>query len=94
MMSTVRLDGAHQVTELWSKHHPDEFMPYGCQSLVAVGSRVYGFSTEGFVMIAEQGKTSVSCYRLPMQFDHIYGVTGSGVAVLGSGSTVYLLNLS
>ena len=32
MMSTVRLDGAHQVTELWSKHHPDEFMPYGCQS--------------------------------------------------------------
>ena len=68
-------------------------MPYGCQSLVAVGSRVYGFSTEGFVMIAEQGRTSVSCYRLPMQFDRIYGVTATGYAVLGSGSTVYLLNL-
>ena len=30
IMSTVNLDGANQITELWSRHHPDEFMPYGC----------------------------------------------------------------
>ena len=30
IMSTVKLDGANQITELWSRHHPDEFMPYGC----------------------------------------------------------------
>lgn len=31
MMSTVRLDGSNQIVELWAKHQPDEFMPYGCE---------------------------------------------------------------
>lgn len=68
-------------------------MPYGCRSMIARGSRVYGFSTEGYVMIAEQGKSDVACYRLPMQFDTVYGVTGNSFAVLGSGTTVHMLNL-
>ena len=86
--------GMHDLRMIRANLDQQVRMPYGCQSLVAVGNRVYGFSTEGFVMIAEQGKTSVSCYRLPMQFDRIYGVTENGYAVLGSGSTVYLLNLN
>ena len=69
-------------------------LPYGCQSLIARNNRVYGFSTEGYVVIAEQGKTSVPAYRLPMQFDKIYGVTSNNYAVLGSGTTIYMLNLS
>lgn len=69
-------------------------LPYGCQSLIARNNRVYGFSTEGYVVIAEQGVQSVSAYRLPMQFDKIYGVTANNCAVLGSGSTIYMLNLA
>ena len=69
-------------------------MPYGCQSLIARNNRVYGFSTDGYVMIAEQNVPSVVAYKLPMLFDKVYGVTGNNFAVLSSGTTVYLLNLS
>ena len=69
-------------------------LPYGCQSLIARGSRVYGFSTEGYVVIAEQGRDIVNAYRLPMQFEKIYGVTANNYAVLGSGSTIYMLHLA
>ena len=69
-------------------------LPYGCQSLIARGNRVYGFSTEGYVVIAEQGKNIVNAYRLPMQFEKIYGVTANNYAVLGSGSTIYMLHLA
>ena len=31
MMSTVRLNGVNQIVELWAKHQPDEFMPFGCK---------------------------------------------------------------
>lgn len=69
-------------------------LPYGCQSLIARGNRVYGFSTEGYVCIAEQGQLSARAYRLPVSFDRVYGVTESGYAVLGSGTMVHLMNLS
>ena len=69
-------------------------MPYGCQSLIARNNRVYGFSPQGFVMIATQGQRQVNAYQLPMLFDRVYGVTLNNVAVLGSGDTVYMLNLS
>ncbi|MBR7187281.1 MAG: hypothetical protein IKD53_01880 [Clostridia bacterium] len=69
-------------------------MPYGAQSLVVRNNRVFGFSTEGYVMIAEQGKAEVSAYRLPLQFDKVYGVTRDSCAVLGNGNTIYLLSLA
>ena len=69
-------------------------MPYGCQSLIARNDRVYGFSTQGYVMIAVQGQSKVNAYQLPMLFDQVYGVTLDNVAVLGSGNTIYMLNLS
>lgn len=69
-------------------------LPYGCQSLIARGNRVFGFSTEGYVVIAEQGRDIVSAYRLPMQFEKIYGVTANNYAVLGSGSMIYMLHLA
>ena len=69
-------------------------MPYGCQSLVVRNNRVYGFSTEGYVMIATQGERRVYAYPLPMMFDKVYGVTADNIAVLGSGGSVYMVNLS
>ena len=69
-------------------------MPYGCQSLIARNDRVYGFSINGYVMIARQGQKNVSAYRLPMLFDRVYGVTADNVAILGNGNIIYLLNLS
>ena len=69
-------------------------MPYGCQSLIARGSRVYGFSTQGYVAIAIQGQKQVTAYQLPMLFDQVYGVTLDNVVVLGKGNTIYMLNLS
>ena len=68
-------------------------MPYGCSKLVAMGGRVYGFSGEGYVMIAEMGKQTVSAYQLPIYFEKVYGVTRDNTAVLGYGSTVYLVSL-
>jgi len=68
-------------------------MPYGCQSLVARGDKVYGFATNGYVMIANEGVQQVNAYRLPMLFDKVYGVTADNVAVLGNGSIIYLLKL-
>ena len=69
-------------------------MPYSCQSLVARNDRVYGFSTGGYVCIATQGSQKVTAYALPLLFDKVYGVTADNMAILGSGSIVYILNLS
>ena len=68
-------------------------MPYSCSRVVVRGDRVYGFSTEGYAMIAVLGRQKVSAYPLPLQFDQVYGVTRNNVAVLGYGSTVYLVSL-
>ena len=86
--------GMHDLRMIRANLDQQVRLPYGCQSLVARNDRVYGFSTEGFVMIAEQGKIQVNCYRLPMQFDHIYGVTNNGYAILANGTTIYMLNLT
>ena len=69
-------------------------MPYGCQMLIARNDRVYGFSTEGYVSIANRGSQKVTAYALPMQFDKVYGVTSNNMAILGSGNIIYILNLS
>ena len=87
-------DGMHDLRMIRAHLDQQVRMPYGCQSLIARNNRVYGFSTEGYVMIAEQDKVDVAAYRLPMMFDKIYGVTANNVAILGSGSTIHMLNLS
>ncbi|MBE5772829.1 MAG: hypothetical protein E7337_02700 [Clostridiales bacterium] len=68
-------------------------MPYGCQSLIAKGNHVYGFSTNGYVMIATQGQQQVNAYPLPMLFDKVYGVTADNVAIIGSGNLIYMMTL-
>ena len=87
-------EGMHDVRMIRSNLDQQVRMPYGCQSLIARNERIYGFSTDGYVMIARQGSQAVNAYALPMMFDRIYGVTDSDVAVLGSGNIIYMLNLS
>ena len=87
-------DGMHDVRMIRSNVDEQVRMPYGCQSLIARNDRVYGFSTNGYVMIAQQGQKKVNAYRLPMLFDKIYGVTANNIAILGNGNIIYLLNLS
>ena len=87
-------DGMRDVRMIRANLDQQVRMPYGCQSLIARNNRVYGFSTEGYIMIAEQGRDRVNAYRLPLQFDRIYGVTGNNFAVLGSGSMIYLMDMT
>lgn len=87
-------DGMHDVRMIRANLDQQVRMPYKCQSLFAKNDRVYGFSTEGYVMIATQGQQQVSAYSLPMLFDRVYGVTADNVAILGNGNIIYLLNLS
>ena len=68
-------------------------MPWGCSWLVAVGNRVYGFSNEGYIMVAQIDSQRVGAHRLSVPFDRVYGVTDGGVALLGYGTTVYFVPL-
>ena len=86
--------GMHDLRMIRANLDQQVRLPYGCQSLICRNDRVYGFSTNGYVMIAQQGSSQVKAYHLPLQFDKIYGVTSDNMAVLGSGGVIYLLNLS
>ena len=68
-------------------------MPFVCSSLVADASRVYGFSSDGYVMVAEMGRQHVNAYQLSMQFDTVYGVADGNVAILGQGNMLYFVSL-
>ena len=68
-------------------------MPYACRSIVARGDWVYGFSPEGYVMQASPARQKVDAYKMDFYIDRVYGVTESGVAVVSSGSTIYLITL-
>lgn len=68
-------------------------MPFGCSCVVASGSKVYGFSSDGYVMVASLDRQRAEAHRLSIPFEKVYGVTQSGVALLGNGNTVYLVPL-
>lgn len=68
-------------------------MPYGCSSLVAKGSRVYGFSSDGKIMVAESGKQAVDAYVVNTLGGTVVGVTDNHVAVIASPNMAYLVKL-
>ena len=68
-------------------------MPYPCLAMVAKGSRVYGFSQDGVIMIAQSGRTQVEAFPTHLPMDRVYGVTDNNVAVVGYGTQLYLINL-
>lgn len=69
-------------------------MPFNCASLVAKDDRVYGFSSDGYVMIAQLNRQEVEAYRLNVQFDTVYGVADGGIAILGQGDRFYFVSLN
>lgn len=68
-------------------------LPFGCMEVVCVGDRVYGFAADGHFMILEAGNQKANAYRFNLAIDKVYGVTRNGVAILGSGTSTYLVNL-
>ena len=68
-------------------------MPFACESLVAKDDCVYGFSNDGYIMIARMGEQKVNAYRLNIRFDTVYGVADGNVAILGSGNSLYFVSL-
>ena len=68
-------------------------MPFACESLVAKDDCVYGFSGDGYVMIAKMGQQKVDAYQLGIQFDTVYGVADGNIAILGNGNSIYFVSL-
>jgi len=68
-------------------------MPFGCTKLVAKGNRVYGFSADGTIMVAEAGSRSVTAFSPNTPPGEVYGVTDDRVAVIGAGNMAYLVSL-
>lgn len=69
-------------------------LPFGCMDVVARGNTIYGFSSDGHLVILSTDETSARSYQLNLNIDHVYGVTSDGVAVLGNGGTIYLVDLT
>lgn len=68
-------------------------LPFGCMNVVAMGDTIYGFTADGYLVIYGVDAPTSSAYQLNLSIDTVYGVTRDGTAVLGKGSTVYLVNL-
>ena len=68
-------------------------MPFACRDLAVSGDTVYGFAADGHMMILPASQGKAESYRLNITVDQVYGVTRDHVAVLGSGDSIYLVNL-
>ena len=68
-------------------------MPFACCDLAVSGDTVYGFASDGHMMILPASQNKAESYRLNITIDQVYGVTRDHVAVLGSGDSIYLVNL-
>lgn len=69
-------------------------LPFGCMNVVTVGNTVYGFASDGHLVMIGTDQQSARSYQLNLPIDSVYGVTQDGVAILGRGSTVYLVSLA
>lgn len=69
-------------------------LPFGCMQVVAVGNTVYGFASDGHLVMIDSDQQSARAYQLNLRIDKVYGVTRDGVAILGNGSSVYLVSLN
>lgn len=69
-------------------------LPFGCMNVVCKGDTIYGFSNDGHLMMIGANEASARAYQLNLRIDKVYGVTKDGVAILGNGGTIYLVDLS
>lgn len=69
-------------------------LPFGCMSVVARGNTIYGFANDGHLMMVNTNESTPRAYQMNLRINTVYGVTEDGVAILGNGGTVYLVDLS
>lgn len=69
-------------------------LPFGCMDVVTVGNTIYGFSSDGHLLMMSTEDSTAQSYQMNMRIDTVYGVTRDGVAILGYGGTIYLVDLA
>jgi len=69
-------------------------LPFGCMDVATVGNTVYGFASDGHLVIMSTLDNSAQSYQMNLHIDTVYGVTQDGVAILGNGGTIYLVDLA
>lgn len=69
-------------------------LPFGCKDVVARGDTIYGFSSNGHLVLLNVNEATPQSYQLNLLVDTVYGVTQDGVAILGNGGSIYLVDLS
>ena len=68
-------------------------MPFPCSYLKVLGDKIYGFASDGHVMVGSISSQKVEAYQMPFYIDRVYGITESGVAIVSSGNTIHMLSL-
>ena len=69
-------------------------LPFGCMDVVARGNTIYGFSSNGHLVLLDADAATPQSYQLNLRIDTVYGVTQDGIAILGNGGSIYLVDLS
>lgn len=93
---TGQTDGVDRIQDLrMIRNSTDRIvhMPFPCSAIVAHGDMVYGFASDGHIMVASPDSQKVNAYQMPFYIDRVHGITDSGVAVISSGNTLYLLSV-
>lgn len=63
-----------------------------CERIICRGKTVYGFAGNR-LCVAKYGSTAQNVYELPMSVDDVIGITNENVAVVTSGSYIYMITL-
>lgn len=93
---TGQTDGVDKIQDLRMMQGSSDrivHMPFTCSSVIAHGNKVYGFASDGHIMVASPNSQKVNAYQMPFYIDRVHGITDSGVAVISSGNTLYLLSV-
>ena len=93
---TGQTDGVDKIQDLRMMQAGSDrivHMPFNCSSVIAHGNKVYGFASDGHIMVASPNSQKVNAYQMPFYIDRVHGITDSGVAVISSGNTLYLLSV-
>lgn len=69
-------------------------LPFGCMDVVARGNTIYGFAADGHLLIMSTDEATARSYQLNMPIQTVHGVTSDGVAILGNGGNICLVDLS
>lgn len=67
-------------------------LPEKCDRLMCRGNTIYGFN-KNHLIVGTYGSPMQNLYELPMMVDEVIGITEDNVAVVTSGSFIYMITL-